>query len=53
MIIYFKLGFFSIKFINGLSRLGKKYGFDFNQNKDKKIGKLRAFVKENRIKTDI
>ena len=29
-------------------RLGKKYGFDFNENKDKKVGILRSFVKTNR-----
>ena len=31
-------------------RLGRKYGFDFNKNKDAKVGKLRAFVKEARTK---
>jgi hypothetical protein len=31
-------------------RLGRKYGFDFNLNKNERVGKLRAFVKENRKK---
>ena len=26
-------------------RKGRKYGFDFNQNKDEKVGTLRTFVK--------
>ena len=29
-------------------RLGRKYGFNFNQNKTKKVGILRAFVKKHR-----
>ena len=29
-------------------RLGRKYGFNFNQNKTKKVGVLRAFVKKHR-----
>jgi hypothetical protein len=29
-------------------RYGKKYGFDFNSNKDAKIGLLRAFVKKKK-----
>ena len=29
-------------------RLGKKYGFDFQQNKDNKVGILRAFIKKKR-----
>ena len=29
-------------------RLGRKYGFNFNQYKTKKVGVLRAFVKKNR-----
>ena len=29
-------------------RLGKKYGFDFQENCDKKVGILRAFVKQKR-----
>ena len=29
-------------------RAGKKYGFDFNQHKEDKIGVLRAFVKEQK-----
>ena len=58
-IICFKLGFFFFFFffpqilITHLFRLGKKFGFDFNENKDEKIGKLRTFVKENRNKADI
>ena len=31
-------------------RLGRKYGFNFNQNKTKKVGILRAFVKKHRAK---
>ena len=31
-------------------RMGRKFGFDFNKNKDAKVGKLRAFVKEARSK---
>jgi hypothetical protein len=31
-------------------RLGRKYGFDFNLNKNNKVGVLRAFVKKHRIK---
>jgi hypothetical protein len=27
-------------------RYGKKYGFDFNEHKEAKIGILRAFVKK-------
>ena len=30
-------------------RLGRKYGFNFNQNKTKKVGILRSFVKRHRI----
>ena len=30
-------------------RLGRKYGFNFNQNKTKKVGVLRAFVKKHRV----
>lgn len=26
-------------------RKGRKYGFDFNKNKDEKVGTLRMFVK--------
>lgn len=29
-------------------RYGKKYGFDFNQHKEDKIGVLRAFVKKHK-----
>ncbi len=29
-------------------RCGKKYGFNFNENVDKKIGELRAFVRESK-----
>lgn len=29
-------------------RLGRKYGFDFNLNKDSKVGVLRTFVKKHR-----
>jgi len=29
-------------------RLGKKYGFDFHQHKDNKIGILRTYIKEHR-----
>jgi len=29
-------------------RLGRKFGFDFNKNKDSKVGILRSFVKEHR-----
>jgi hypothetical protein len=32
-------------------RLGRKYGFNFNQNKTKKVGILRAFVKRHRAMT--
>lgn len=28
-------------------RAGRQYGYDFNANKDKKIGDLRKYVKEN------
>jgi hypothetical protein len=31
-------------------RLGRKYGFDFNANRNEKVGKLRAHVKEARQK---
>lgn len=31
-------------------RLGRKYGFDFNLNKNNKVGVLRSFVKQNRLK---
>lgn len=31
-------------------RAGKKYGFDFQANKDAKVGMLRAFVKEKKAK---
>jgi hypothetical protein len=27
-------------------RAGRQYGYDFNLNKDKKVGDLRKFVKE-------
>ncbi len=33
-------------------RLGRKYGFNFNGNKDSKVGVLRSFVKKNRNKND-
>jgi len=33
-------------------RLGRKYGFNFNGNKENKVGILRSFVKKNRLKTD-
>ena len=29
-------------------RLGRKYGFNFNLNKNKKVGVLRAFVKKHK-----
>lgn len=29
-------------------RYGKKFGFDFNENKESKIGVLRAFVKKKK-----
>ena len=29
-------------------RLGRKYGFDFNANKNSKVGVLRSFVKQHR-----
>ncbi len=32
-------------------RLGRKFGFDFNKNKDSKVGVLRSFVKEQKKKT--
>ena len=32
-------------------KLGKKYGFDFQKNKDKNVGVLRTFIKDRR-KTD-
>ena len=31
-------------------RLGRKYGFNFNENKYKKIGELRDYVKDNKEK---
>jgi hypothetical protein len=31
-------------------RYGKKYGFDFNEHKEAKIGVLRAFVKKEKTK---
>jgi hypothetical protein len=31
-------------------RLGRKYGFDFNANRNEKVGKLRAHVKDSRQK---
>ena len=34
-------------------RLGRKYGFNFNQNKTKKVGILRAFVKKHRANNSI
>jgi hypothetical protein len=34
-------------------RLGRKYGFNFNQNKTKKVGVLRAFVKKHRANNSI
>ena len=52
MIICFKLGYHFLLFYFQF-RLGKKFGFDFNLNKDEKIGKLRTFVKDNRNKTEI
>ena len=33
-------------------RLGKRYGFDFQENKDNKIGMLRTFIKECRKNED-
>lgn len=33
-------------------RLGRKYGFDFNSNKNVNVGLLRSFVKEHRKKRD-
>jgi len=29
-------------------RLGKKYGFDFQEHKDNKVGVLRAFIKSHK-----
>jgi len=29
-------------------RFGKKFGFDFKKNADKKVGVLRLFVKERK-----
>jgi hypothetical protein len=40
--------YFFLKIFNG--RLGKKYGFNFNAEKDGKIGNLRAFVKKHKNK---
>ena len=31
-------------------RFGKKFGFDFHTNNDKKVGVLRCFVKEMKDK---
>ena len=31
-------------------RFGKKFNFDFEANKDCKIGKLRLYVKQERLK---
>ena len=31
-------------------RFGRKYGFDFNNNKETKVGILRAFVKKEKAK---
>ena len=31
-------------------RFGKKFGFDFEQNKDQKVGILRLFVKNEKAK---
>ena len=31
-------------------RFGKKFGFDFGNNRDKKVGVLRCFVKEMKEK---
>lgn len=33
-------------------RLGEKFGFDFHQNLDEKIGVLRTFVKKHRPKNE-
>lgn len=33
-------------------RLGRKFGFNFNGNKDNKVGVLRSFVKKNRFKNE-
>lgn len=33
-------------------RLGRYNGFDFNRNKDEKVGKLRYFNKEIKIRQD-
>lgn len=33
-------------------RQGKRYGYDFNAEKDKKIGNLRGFVKEQKEKKE-
>ena len=46
---YYKVNYFSIIFIV-LGRAGKKYGFDFQANKDAKVGMLRAFVTEKKAK---
>eukprot|EP00826_Nyctotherus_ovalis_P038197 TRINITY_DN3568_c0_g5_i3.p1 TRINITY_DN3568_c0_g5~~TRINITY_DN3568_c0_g5_i3.p1 ORF type:complete len:175 (-),score=53.20 TRINITY_DN3568_c0_g5_i3:115-639(-) len=32
-------------------RMGRKYGFNFNANKDENVGVLRAFIKEQKGKT--
>jgi len=34
-------------------RLGRKFGFDFNANKNNKVGILRNFVKQHRINKDV
>ena len=31
-------------------RFGKKFGFDFAKNRDMKVGVLRCFVKEQKMK---
>lgn len=33
-------------------RMGRKYGFDFNSNRNAKVGILRSFVKEKRLQYD-
>jgi len=34
-------------------RLGRKFGFDFNLNKHKKVGELRTFVRQEREKSNL
>ena len=31
-----------------INRFGKKFGFNFNEHKNDKVGVLRAFVKKNK-----